>query len=279
MFPAWLILIWFGVGVAGAVCTNAPENAVYVVDTSGDGNNCAWECRAGYYGSSANGDTACEDCGNGYYCTGGAQRVSCSTTIRADAPMPDNVFSVSTGFDNAFFDRNHATRALDCYCDWYLSDETRTSYLKENSCMYGPASHDYTAYTDCRTGYYAAEPLGWGKWYTACRPCTNKPENSTYTSYATPSVMYAVEDNCPWECDVGYGRTPQGECRPLCDAGITKIHTGAIEIPLFASPHTSPAINVRIPGGTVCFGGLVAGAASGAMNIRVGDTVYHTVRR
>ena len=65
---------------------------------------------------------------------------------------------------------------------------------------------DYTYYYWCRTGYYANDPLHRGDWYSSCSPCTNGPENSIYTGYSTPSVMYAVESNCPWQCNAGYYR-------------------------------------------------------------------------
>lgn len=267
---------------AGAVecntCSNSkPENANYIGNATD--KVCPWECRAGYYGSSANGDVVCADCGDGYYCTGGAQRVSCTTTVSSDLPPPKRIFSVSNGFPDSWYDRNHGTRDLDCYCDWEFSDETRNIYINEGSCLYGIYGPEFTAYSDCRTGYYAADPLGWGGWYTSCRPCTNKPEHSTYTSYSTPSSMYAVEDNCPWRCDDGYGLGADGKCAPLCDAGITHIRAGDISIPLFAEPQSMPAINVRVAGGyPVCYGMLATGRVNTGLNIKIGDTVYHAVQ-
>ena len=163
-------------------------------------NNCTYSpsCNGGYYLSNGQ----CVDCGKGYYCVAGSNvRVSCSSTVPSSAPTPSLIISLSNG---SWSDNNHAISRNDCVCDWYFSDETRTQYLNERTCYLGPGGSNYTKYEWCRTGYYASDPLNFNSWYNSCSACTNKPANSTYTGRGTPSTMYAVENNCPWQCNDGY---------------------------------------------------------------------------
>lgn len=195
-------------------CTNAPANAGYT--GSATTNSCAWSCNAGYYGSSANGNTACVDCGKGNYCTGGINRATCASTVPAGVPTPSSIISISSG---SWDDYEHATGPSDCICDWYFSDETRTQYLNETTCSNGPGGNNFTKYHWCRTGYYATEPLNFNEWYNSCSACTNGPANSTYTSYSTPSSIYAVESNCPWQCNADYYKN--GDVCTACDSGYS----------------------------------------------------------
>ncbi len=187
-------------------CTNKPSNSVYVGTSTS--NSCPWSCNAGYYGSSANGNTSCADCGNGYYCTGGTHRASCSSTVPSQyASAVSGIYSLNDGNWSGY---NNCPSASLCICDFWYSDST-SQYFYESSCPGGPSGNAYRNYYHCNTGYYAADPLNWGNWYTSCKACTNKPANSHYTSYSTPSTMYAVEDNCPWTCDEGY-HNENGTC-------------------------------------------------------------------
>lgn len=204
-------------------CTNAPANANYT--GSATTNSCAWSCKAGYYGSSAAGSTSCADCGSGNYCTGGTHRATCASTVLASAPIPTNIISVSSG---SWLDFNHATSTSDCVCEWYFSDDVRTQYMNQRLCSEGPGGNNYTHYNWCRTGYYATEPLNFNNWYNNCAACTNGPANSTYTSYSTPSQMYAVESNCPWQCNTGFYKSGDScvacpSAYPYSDAGATSV--------------------------------------------------------
>lgn len=182
-------------------CSNAPSNANYT--GSATSNACPWSCKAGYYGSSAAGSTSCADCGSGNYCEGGTHRATCQSTVNNGSTTPNsvNVRSISSG---NWSDAAHATGKADCVCDWFFSDDTRIQYMNERACYLGPGGSNYTLYSWCRTGYYASDPLNFNNWYNSCSVCTNKPANSTYTSYSTPSTIYAVENNCPWQCDANY---------------------------------------------------------------------------
>ena len=199
-------------------CKNKPANSAYV--GSATSNSCPWECNPGYYGSSANGNTSCANCGSGNFCTGGTHRQSCASVVPSSAPTPSNITSLSSG---SWSDYEHGASISDCLCDWYFSDSTRVQYLNQSACSGGPAGNNYTAYSWCRTGYYAADPLGWNNWYTSCKACTNGPANSYYTSYSTPSTMYAVESNCPWCCNANY-YLDDSSCKPC--SGVSYTETG-----------------------------------------------------
>lgn len=84
--------------------------------------------------------------------------------------------------------------------------------------------------------------------------------------------MYAVESNCPWECDDGYGRMGN-RCEPLCATGVTHIRAGDTTVPLFPMKYSSPALVVQTSGG-LCYGNLTAGNGAG-IYIRVNGTTYH----
>ncbi len=158
------------------------------------------QCDAGRY---LKDDTTCVACGEKYYCPGDNSRISCEEAI------PDEDKDVQ----HTIYEWTHnseKTQPEQCLCTWYLSDERRATYCMVTACYQGvpePGSDtEYLLYHNCRVGYYAIGPKNYNNWYSDCAACTNGPANSHYTSYSTPSVIYAVESNCPWECDDGYVR-------------------------------------------------------------------------
>ena len=234
-------------------------------------------CDAGYYFN----DGACLDCGDGYYCPDGTNRIACSSTINYANTTPDYVLvrSFKDAFSWDWSDTIHAANQNDCFCDFQYHDDTANFYFYQGPCYRGPNGHPYRYYYNCRSGYYAADPLGSGNWYTSCQPCTNKPANSHYTSYSTPSTMYAVENNCPWACDNGYGRTSNNTCEQLCTAGVTGLHTSTgLVFNLYANKQTSPAIHIMPDGtNTICYTSLAPGAANNAVNVEYNGATYHSI--
>ncbi len=162
------------------------------------------QCNAGYY---LHNDMSCYECGNRYYCPGDNSRYACADLVPADSIPPSSVQALLDKDWNSL-DYTHANKPSDCICWWYdLSDERRTTYRSEGLCQNGDAGASaFHYYYNCRTGYYATQPVNNLNRYRDCAACYNGPEHSHYTSYSTPSVMYAVESNCPWECDDGYVR-------------------------------------------------------------------------
>ena len=84
--------------------------------------------------------------------------------------------------------------------------------------------------------------------------------------------MYAVESNCPWVCDDGYGRIGD-TCQPLCATGITTLRVGDASAPLFTARPSSPALAVQTTNG-ICYGNLTAGRGTG-INVTINGTTYH----
>ncbi len=160
------------------------------------------KCDAGYY---LNSDGVCDVCGGGYYCVGDNTRIECKTLV----PAEDKNITLTMNT----WGHEHNSTPESCSCAWWPSDERRTKYELLGPCYLGtnnPSIEVYVKYEWCRAGYYAIEPKMRSDWYSDCAPCYNGPENSRYTSYSTPSVMYAVESNCPWECNDGYRLSDDG---------------------------------------------------------------------
>lgn len=65
------------------------------------------------------------------------------------------------------------------------------------------------------------------------------------------------------------------QIRTLCRAGVTQIKTsGGVVVPLYSGRVTTPSFCMRY-NDTVCYADMVLGRASGAVNVKYGDTVYH----
>ena len=177
------------------------------------------ECSPGTYNSST-GQISCSACGSGYFCTGGTHRASCASLIPSGSPTNPSIYSLSNG---SWSDYTHATKAGDCQCYWYLYDKPNmTQYLIPTSCSAGINNGPvHVHYEWCATGYYASGSRDYNDWYSDCTACTNKPANSYYTSYSTPSTMYAVENNCPWACNANYYKNGSS-CAACSDVSFTE---------------------------------------------------------
>ncbi len=63
------------------------------------------------------------------------------------------------------------------------------------------------------------------------------------------------------------------ECLPLCTGGATKLHAGAYAFNLWRDKYTTPAMNIRLAGGNICYANIESG--KGNLNINYNDTIYH----
>jgi len=238
------------------------------------------QCAAGYYLD--NGE--CKECnptGQAFYCPG--------DDIRHPCPVTDTDYEKLTGW---FFLRGHEAEwaarkpinssAKNCWSNFDLKDEYGNITLIE--CPFNGENYwcDRRLWYVAGPGFYLADFdfKSSHAWYGSVRECTNRPANAHYTGSGTPDAPDgSVRDanDCPWECDAGYGKTAGGECVPLCNAGITKIHAGGAHVPLFNERHTAPALVVGYAG-RICYADLVTGYATGAININIGGAIYHTVQ-
>ena len=65
------------------------------------------------------------------------------------------------------------------------------------------------------------------------------------------------------------------QMRALCGAGVMQIKTfSGVVVPLYSDRATTPSFCVRY-NDTVCYADMVLGRASGAVNVKYGDAVYH----
>jgi hypothetical protein len=79
------------------------------------------------------------------------------------------------------------------------------------------------------------------------------------------SLHYALESSC-------------GTCNGIdCEAGFTTLRfSNGLILPLYKIKETSPAIGVKDVDGNICWAGLVQGVYSGALNMNVAGTIYHS---
>ncbi|MDW3024139.1 MAG: hypothetical protein R8N50_00405, partial [Alphaproteobacteria bacterium] len=243
------------------------------------------------YGSTS----SCETCGTGYYCPAGAD------TQRLCADLGGGLYSESGEGSDA---------TNDCYATVpatkYLSSATSTSFTTCTAGYYCPGKTVYYNSTGGRTGCGAGKyseagsdassdcasisagchgtsassacpnTCAPGTYSTGgasgCTICANKPTNSSYTD-----ARGNTSADCPWTCDEGYNQTSDNQCGQFCTAGITHIKSSnGLSVPLYSSARTSPAINVKV-NDSVCYGSLATGQSSGALNVRVGSTTYHSI--
>ena len=243
------------------------------------------------YGSTS----SCDTCEAGYYCPAG------SDTQRLCADLGGGLYSESGEGSDA---------TNDCYATVpatkYLSSTTSTSFTTCTAGYYCPGKTLYYASTGGRTacgggkyseagsdassdcklisaGCYGASASSAcpntcapGSYSTGgasgCTICGNKPTNSSYTD-----ARGNTSADCPWTCNDGYNQTSDNQCGQFCTAGITHIKSSnGLSVPLYSSARTSPAINVKV-NDSVCYGSLATGQSSGALNVRVGSTTYHSI--
>ncbi len=63
------------------------------------------------------------------------------------------------------------------------------------------------------------------------------------------------------------------ECLPLCTGGATKLHAGAYAFNLWRDKYTTPAMNIQLSGGNICYANIESG--KGNLNINFNNTTYH----
>lgn len=84
---------------------------------------------------------------------------------------------------------------------------------------------------------------------------------------------------CATLCDVGDVYTGMGVCAAMCsvNAGrqVTLNSLGGISLPLYRTRLTTPSLGVATSDGGVCYGNLVPGVQSGAINVTVSGNNYH----
>lgn len=279
-----------------------------------DANDCPWECDDGYYndngtcticpaGYACSGGvmTSCTNVTgpNGRATYSGIGQSSCTECPAVSSDIENRV--VSYAFWGGSYDALH-TNISGCLVYFTVSDPDATG---TQWCMYSRYGYQFSTCsfraTGCGTGKYETlknSPEWVGRTNSAqCRgiDCMNgKICTDVGTGYYSPdgdTLRYACDTppanahiisactsatNIVWECDSGTVHMSNDTCEPLCTAGMTKLRTSTgLSFNIYANKLTTPSLNLS-QNNIVCYVNLLPGVASGAINVRYGNTVYHT---
>ena len=229
---------------ANSNCT-AASTGHYV---SGSAQTAEQACAKGSY-TNTTGQSSCTQC-NGAEYQSETGKTSCTACPAAEAG-----WTAGTGKGwTSYTDCNETQKPANC--------ASGTIQKKASSASAWGAASVSSALT-ANTGYYVNS--------TACSACTNKPDNSTYTSAGTSATT------CQWSCNNGYGKTFQSKCVLKCTAGISTLHAGdKVSVQLYDTKSTTPSIVVQ-KGTKMCYGNLTTGSGTNALNVTYKDATYHTV--
>lgn len=239
---------------------------------------CAATCADGQY--LLNG--ACAACPYGHYCNNDNAYECPDITLTCEdaaAIVPDCV-SVDRPRDiglnqNYVWSSGTKSSLANCKLRAYITAKRGTTLIEPG---WDVKKNTYTItrayyWHKCNLGYYPSDNwfTSWETWYRDCKSCTNKPDHAVYTGVGQPDT-----DDCTWKCADDYVPTGINTCEQTCRAGITNISINSIRIPLYKDKPTPRVLAVGINGQT-CYGGLVVGNASNAINVNIDGTVYHSV--
>jgi len=237
-------------------------------------------CSPGYYGNE------CTRCPSGYYCPGDGEMYACpdDTTnwewylnemglkITSDIP-PASIWSWNDDGGPGIIIRH-------CVAGFSVATNKGGVYIesKYNGTDYW--SEKGLLWFDAYTGYYLSgyRFTSGAAWYFRIAPCTNAPEHAHYTGPGTPDAPDgSVRDanDCPWECDAGYG-LHDDICVPLCATGISTINTaGGQKFNIYPVRYSTPAVAIKY-NDKICYAVLAPGRKNGTINIKMPDnTIYH----
>ncbi len=236
-------------------------------------------CAPGYWMD----NDVCTQCKDGFYCPDGVEMLACPHNDTNDyAQMFGGTVIGKTSYSTYSYDGVH-----DSIETCYSSTGVRTSkadihiqsYYRERV---GTYTNTTPYWHNAAVGYYLSPYFvtTYKDWYSGAKPCTNKPDNAHYTGAGTPDepVLNGATDynDCPWECDLGYGLI-DGQCHPLCE-WATQICAGQSCYPVFRDVHSTPTIVLRIDAAH-CFVVLRPGAATDGINIQVNGIIYHAEKQ
>ena len=225
-----------------------------LITIGGVGTARAANCPANFY---LNTENDCTYCDGGYYCPGDDIRYQCpddkwvgkyNTFFNDTFRSASQTYTGSWGSDFTYDGATYTSRSKITHCVRWMS-----LIFKEYTCLsevaYDPTSQEYpvkcTHYYVAGPGYYLSpyKVTTYNVWYNGVKPCTNAPANAHYTGPGTPDSPDGTIKNandCPWECDDGFGHTSDDRCLPLCRIGETAMNG----INIYAEKHTKYAMAV-----------------------------------
>lgn len=236
-------------------------------------------CGPGYYLN----DGECKVCSPyGYYCPGDDSMIRCpEDTTDWIAVYTSKGYTVYNITEPHLWSTSKPSGNInDCHTRVYVTVTGGTFHIEPGFDGTKYRTSSIQLWVRASTGYYLSpyDFTTWDTWYKGVKACTNAPENAHYTGSGTPDAPDGSVTNandCPWECDTGYGKNANDECLPLCAGGATKFHAGAHTFNLWRDRYTAPSLNIELPSGDVCYINLMPGLASGTINVSVRDATYH----
>ncbi len=257
-------------------------------------------CAAGYYSPNPTGywGSPCIPVESGYYSPAGNVEKTACTTLGAGYTASDGARSANTNcYQACTKECTPGACATGVNACTHANTTTSGTQHYQGACT-AAASNCAQTVTNCSAGYYkngnscqACNTLG-DKTYggsanansagsgVCYKSCGNSSVSNGYIPPNSGTVYYPMAcayNSANTVCNSGYNLTAGNVCALICGAGVTKIRTGDLVIPLYASKQTAPAIHVNV-GGKVCYGNLSAGNAAGALNVNIGGEKYHSVR-
>ncbi|MDE6571408.1 MAG: hypothetical protein K2L95_04310 [Alphaproteobacteria bacterium] len=246
------------------------------------------------YGSTS----TCDQCVAGTYATGGA--ASCTACSGASEYQPNagatSCIAVPHGYTKA---SNSSVSPIRVTCPagqfmWHWSGTNGGTtcegchagyYCPGGINIYGSGavgqanSAGVVPIYSCPSGY-ASGGTGLSSQNQCAASCSNSSVSNGYIPPTSAKVYYP--STCAYSasstvCNTGYNLTSSNVCAAMCAAGVTKIRTGNVTVPLYASKQTTPALHINV-GGQVCYGSLDSAAGTSAINVNYGGKTYHSIK-
>ena len=254
-------------------CSNKPENAVYTSATGNTSSSCPWTCNAGYYGTSANGNTSCAVCGTGNYCTGGLNKTACSATYANTTTTTTTATSSSACVCAAGYGGTSASSCTACAKGYYKASAgtVACTIADKNNYVAITGATEQTACTTLGSFYTTTDSTG----SDAASDCYGTTTAGKYIATANSSTQTGCTNGnyCPATtvyygksgtnggglnvCAVPYSRSAAGsddenDCYLITSATKYVKEVGAGEV-------DCPAGKYCAGGSTVYKGGTVSG--------------------
>ena len=268
----------------GSACTACETNQTTV--STGSTSDSACVCKPGYrlngttctacstgtYKSDASNDTTCTSCG-GHKTTSGSGKTSaadCSSCVTGYTGTACTTCAAGYG--------GNGTTCTACTSGTYKASSGNTSC---GTCPTGQTPNKTSAATSCTcaAGYTGSNctACAQGTWKsgTGTGACTSCGPNMT-----TDSTGATSKDAC--KCVAGYvlenGVCVEKTGPDPCADGYTELHTANdLVFKAWAEQTTEHAIVLQRAGSdTKCYVNLASGPAAGAINVKIGETIYHT---
>ncbi len=246
------------------------------------------------YGSTS----SCDKCGAGTYAPAAA--ASCTACSGAAEYQPNAGASSCIGIPHGYVKASNSTvTPITITCPagqfmWHWSSANGKTtceachagyYCPGGTNIYGsgsvgsPNSAGVVTIYGCPSPYTAG-----GKGLSAQSQCKKTCGNSGVSNGYIPANAGAVTypSDCAYNaantvCNSGFNLTSSYVCAAMCAAGVTKIRTGSVTVPLYAAKQTTPALHVNV-GGQACYGNLGSGKATSSINVSYGGNTYHSIR-